>query len=131
MGVVAITSMNVTLVIPIEPRPAERPRLSRFRTFNTKSYSSYLSALRWKMKQMSIGMNPIGDAISISIKFMVTKPKKPTHHYPSKCDLSNLIKAVEDAGNGILWVDDRQITKISATKEYGDPRIELSIFSQT
>ena len=38
------------------------------------------------------------------------------HH--KKPDLSNLIKFVEDALIGILFVDDRQITTIHATKIY-------------
>ena len=41
-------------------------------------------------------------------------------------DLSNLVKAVEDAGNGILWEDDRFITQLEAYKNKIDK--EDSIF---
>jgi hypothetical protein len=33
-----------------------------------------------------------------------------------RCDLSNMVKAVEDAMNKVVFVDDRQITRLFATK---------------
>jgi len=35
-------------------------------------------------------------------------------------DLSNLVKAVEDAANGVLWADDRWIDGITALREAWD-----------
>ena len=35
-------------------------------------------------------------------------------------DLSNLVKAVEDAANKVLWADDRWIDEITATREAWD-----------
>ena len=41
-------------------------------------------------------------------------------------DLSNLLKAVEDAANGIIWKDDRWIDDIRATREaWGNKGLEL------
>ena len=36
----------------------------------------------------------------------------------SRPDLSNVVKAVEDALNGIVWVDDSQVIQIRASKHY-------------
>lgn len=38
-------------------------------------------------------------------------------HGKRRMDLSNMIKALEDSGNGVLWEDDSQIVKIDAEKE--------------
>lgn len=35
-----------------------------------------------------------------------------------KPDLDNIIKLVKDALNGLFWVDDRQIYKVTASKRY-------------
>ena len=50
----------------------------------------------------------------------------------SKGDLDNLLKAVLDAGNGILWKDDRQIVEANAFKRKpteGEPEfVELQVW---
>lgn len=43
-------------------------------------------------------------------------------------DIDNLVKAVTDALNGILWKDDSQIVSLSAEKRYGESgRITLLV----
>lgn len=45
-----------------------------------------------------------------------------------KPDIDNVEKIVEDALNGIVWVDDKQVCKVEKDKIYGEiPRIEVSI----
>lgn len=46
----------------------------------------------------------------------------------TKPDASNILKAIEDALNGVVWVDDRQIVDLIVTKAYDDdPRVEVEI----
>lgn len=49
--------------------------------------------------------------------------------YPtSKPDLSNILKSVEDALNGIAYKDDSQIVDIEMSKQYSlDARVEVTI----
>ncbi len=43
-------------------------------------------------------------------------------------DIDNLIKSVLDALNGVAWVDDSQIVRLSASKEYSsEPYVYLYI----
>lgn len=46
-----------------------------------------------------------------------------------KRDLDNLSKAILDALNGIVWVDDKQITKLVLGKviDRGDPGVMISV----
>jgi Holliday junction resolvase RusA-like endonuclease len=46
-----------------------------------------------------------------------------------RCDIDNLVKAVQDALNGIAYVDDAQIVSLVAVKAVspGDPRTEVEI----
>ena len=57
-------------------------------------------------------------------------PKKVTHHI-KRPDLSNLIKGIEDALNGIAWNDDSQICETYQRKLYttNNPGVEIDVIS--
>jgi Holliday junction resolvase RusA-like endonuclease len=47
---------------------------------------------------------------------------------PGKPDLDNVAKAVLDALNGVVYVDDKQVIKLVAEKKYSlDPRVEVYV----
>ena len=46
----------------------------------------------------------------------------------AKPDIDNLIKSVADGANGVAWVDDKQIAKITARKIYGtEPGVRVRV----
>lgn len=48
-----------------------------------------------------------------------------------KPDLDNVVKAILDAMNGIVYQDDAQVINLVATKRYAtDPRVEVYIFEK-
>jgi Holliday junction resolvase RusA-like endonuclease len=80
------------------------------------------------------------DALSLGLTYARVTAKMPVvesllHLYVTfygcggRCDLDNLIKAVSDSANGVLWKDDKQITQIHAemVREDADPRTEIEV----
>jgi crossover junction endodeoxyribonuclease RusA len=65
------------------------------------------------------GVIPTDDPVWLDITLHPKKPKKDTGVQVRSIDLSNCIKCAEDALNGIAWVDDRQVEKLTARR--GEP----------
>lgn len=77
---------------------------------------------------------PWNGPISLTLRFIVRRPKghyrsgKNAHlisdsappHPTTKPDVTKLLRGVEDALTGILWLDDAQIVSQRCTKRYGD-----------
>lgn len=121
-----------------KPIPLARPRVTKFGTYNpqkehVKKWKSLL-AQKWPYL-------PYNGFISIIWDFGMPYPKSlskrlkkaieedsATYPHVKKPDLSNLIKFVEDAMQGIIFVDDKQIIDITAKKYYcKDPSLNCII----
>jgi Holliday junction resolvase RusA-like endonuclease len=83
----------------------------------------------------SIPGSPTDKPVILTLKFGFIKPKtNKKKHHTQKPDLSNLIKLVEDAGNGILWVDDSQIIQLQCEKfwaEFEGIEITVEVVNET
>jgi Holliday junction resolvase RusA-like endonuclease len=59
------------------------------------------------------------------------EPRPRRWHTKAQGDADNLAKAVLDAGNGVLWLDDRQVARLVVEKMIGAqgeaPRVELVV----
>lgn len=42
-------------------------------------------------------------------------------------DLDNVVKAVKDGSNKVVWKDDSQVVDLHASKRYGNPRVEVEV----
>jgi Holliday junction resolvase RusA-like endonuclease len=51
-------------------------------------------------------------------------------HKVSKPDISNIVKIVEDAANGLLWGDDSQVVFLTAGKVTGAQSEQARVFVQ-
>lgn len=65
--------------------------------------------------------DPLHLIVSFHMPFPASYPKKKREalagdYHTLKPDLSNLVKFYEDALNGLLWVDDQQIARITTRK---------------
>lgn len=115
------------LTIEGNPIPCLRPKIKGKNFYDTQS--KIKENYGWQVKsQLHPSFTPMSDPIHLRLEFYMpipvsySKKKKELlngmFHF-KKPDLSNLIKFVEDALNGIIWMDDRIITSINASKYYG------------
>jgi len=120
----------INLWIPMRPVAQGRSRSTRsghhFTPAKTRQAMAYIQAT---MRQQYQGPALPGP-ISIRFLFGFTRPKSnKSAHHTQKPDLSNLIKLVEDAGNGIIWQDDKQIVEYAYAAKFWaeEDGIELTI----
>jgi Holliday junction resolvase RusA-like endonuclease len=122
------------LVFKIEPVPKLRARIggrgaftpTKSRKFEKQLQMLALNALQGKRYLIKTP----NQAICVDVKFFLRPPKKLVRPYPSvRPDIDNYLKAVLDALNGILWVDDGCIVKVSCVKLYSsrEPFIVLKV----
>lgn len=73
---------------------------------NVEIYKMCPSSPQWKRAAAELGL--------------IVPTKKP--------DISNIVKGIEDAMNGVVYADDNQIFKSSAECHYSDtPRVEITV----
>lgn len=110
----------MVISVKLEPVPFARPRSHGKRFFNAPKYAAFKNHLSLLMRARHKGP-PLKGPIDFGVSFYLKKPKTSKNQYPVvKPDLDNFLKAVMDAGNGILWQDDSQITFIATNKVYVD-----------
>lgn len=125
-GIVRSESFSIT--IPIAPQAWQRVNRDRHGTIYVPSKTRNFKAAVSKIMKAAIGnAEPIKKAMSIGVTFYLMPPKRLKQKQPiTRPDLDNYLKAILDAGNGIIWADDSVIIGISAWKHYSyEPRIEL------
>ena len=113
------------IIFDAKPKPAPRPRVTKYGTYNDKAYTNYKKALRL-VAQRQIKA-PLEGAIKMSIVFQFKKPKswskkkrEAAFWHTQKPDADNLAKAVKDALNGLAYRDDSQICDMDLVKIWGE-----------
>lgn len=115
--------MKITL--EITPVALGRPRV------NTSNRGRYLPKrsvdfrenLQWLLLNETKFLKPYAGALKVTLHFY--KPLKTTAQKYG--DIDNLAKAVLDACNGILWLDDSQIVELHSYKHKGEGKIEIEV----
>ena len=107
------------ITIPGDPVAQGRPRFYRGRVVDPPKSKAWKEAARLHMKAACKNpiMKPMPVELVVHVCFKRPKSSKPDDRWKTtKPDLDNILKAVMDAGNGILWEDDSQVVTISASK---------------
>lgn len=129
----------------IEPVEQARPRATRMgkgiRLYDPKKVTIFKRQLGMLAKQQMLdrGLEPYDGPLEVHMQFYrpvqtsISKKERARRlsgvHRPTvKPDLSNYIKATEDALNGILWVDDNLIVTETSEKFYAEqPHLTVEV----
>ena len=106
--------------------------------YTPKKTVDYEKQVAEAAKAAMAGLNPIEGAVHLTVRIYRQIPKSWSlkkqraaalgEIFPTaKPDTSNIIKAIEDGSNGILWRDDSQVVDTVASKRYGTPRAEIEV----
>lgn len=145
----------VTLFIPIEPQPWQRPKTRVILKKGTEKSKKGVMVTHYNSTKLKNYENLIADAyktcpksqyfdreqpLKVAIIFSMPIPQsyskkrrewilKGFEQHTKRPDADNLGKAVIDALNGVAWADDSQIVQLTLRKEYAatEPQIWLSI----
>jgi Holliday junction resolvase RusA-like endonuclease len=112
----------VRVRLPLSPLPAPRPRVtSKGWTYYPRRYKEWREAAAALFPEVlaELGLDePLDGALTVSVDFAVTRPKKTKLPYP-KPDLDNYLKSVLDVGTAAgLWIDDHRIIHLEAAKRW-------------
>ncbi len=129
----------------ITPVEQARPRATRLgkgiRLYDPKKVTAFKRQLGMMARQQMAdrGLDPADGPLAVKMIFYRpiqsglsgkerARRLSGAHRPTVKPDLSNYIKATEDALNGLLWVDDNLIVTEMAEKHYSDhPRLIIEI----
>lgn len=134
--------MIIQITIPGEPVAQGRARYTTrsgfVRTYDPKKSADYKSYVRAIANQ--VDTRPLEGPLVMKVLIYRQIPKSWTKKKqaaalagtvkPSiKPDCSNYLKGIEDALNGIAYIDDSQLVLVYVRKEYAvEPRVEISIW---
>lgn len=120
-------------------RPRATVRGGLARVYTPERTRAYEKAVRQIAALAMAGRAPFEGPLSVSLRFRFEPPKSATkarrarllageEAYIGAFDLDNLCKACADAMNGVVFVDDKQITRLWLTKVAAErPGIDVRI----
>ena len=113
-------------------QPAHRPRAFKVgkgvRMHNDKRHDNWMDSVA----AQALVHRParlLEGPVRLCVDVYIIKPKSVKREYPTvKPDATNYAKAVEDALNKLIWVDDAQVVDQRCRKFYGNPsRAEITV----
>lgn len=122
-----VSSANVTratsvaFTIDLAPFPKHRPRFGNGHAYTNGKTRAFEHDAGLMMKLAMGRREPFTAPLSVAVDFIYARPKSNKDELPvTKPDIDNTLKSLFDAGNGIVWVDDKLICEVIARKSYGD-----------
>jgi len=120
----------ITITIDALPIAKQRPRFGRGKVYTPMKTKIWEKTVASIAKISMIGKDVFNGAVSVDILVQ----QHPTLSWPqwkydaalsgyiahtAKPDIDNVAKGILDAMNGIVYVDDSQIRRLSVNKQYG------------
>lgn len=121
----------IDLIIYGKPVGKARPRFGRNKkggvvTFTPRETKLYEDGVRSLAQIAMFGKEMFEGPVKVTIKAYFQHSKKTGWH-SSRPDLDNVVKAILDGLNGIVFKDDAAVAHLIATKEYGEERVEVQV----
>ena len=120
--------MDYEWEFPISPVAASRPRVPRYGASFAGPYKRFREACGEIIHDvLGSDFKPIEAPVKVDLELYITQPKRTKLERP-KADIDNLVKAIFDAMNKRLWVDDVQVVTVYASKQWA-PKGEDGYFT--
>lgn len=102
----------------VDPVPASRPRVTRWKTFYLKTYQKFRDdADLWLQ---DCGLIPTDKPLFCMVEVVAKKPRTGKLKFP-RGDVDNYVKGPWDKLNKLAWDDDNQIVGCAVFKRYAEP----------
>lgn len=132
-----------SIVIPGDAVPQGRPRVVRIGcraiAYDPPKSKAYKALVR-RYAAQDAPKEPLDGAVTLDVQIYRSVPKSWSKkkreaaitgviHPTTKPDVSNIVKGIEDALNGVWYKDDSQIVEERLIKGYSDrPRVEIAMY---
>ena len=113
---------TVVFSVPGPPVGKERPRVARSGTYTPPRTVAYEQQVAWTALPKMRGMTPCAeDGVSVRVDIYPSNRKTP--------DVDNVLKAVLDALQGVVYQNDRQVTQAAVTRHPvgADARVDVTV----
>ena len=137
--------MSYQVMFSVEGTPIGkgRPKFARRGNFvstytptKTRDYETLIAeAARQAMGSSEPLKTPVAAYIYITVPIPASYSKKRStacldglERPCKKPDIDNIVKAIADGGNGVVWADDKQIVALTVRRFYGlSPRVDVRV----
>jgi Holliday junction resolvase RusA-like endonuclease len=124
----------IEFVVPGKPVPKKRPRFTKVgafvRTYTPEETVNFEGLVALAAMKARGDIAPTEAAVALEVEIELIPPKSWSlkkkrmalvgELWPvSKPDADNVVKSIQDALNGVVWVDDSQVVRLTASKRYG------------
>lgn len=133
----------VQFLVPGEPVGKGRPRIGRVgghaRMFTPQKTASYEGLIALAGTEAMAGRTLLEGAVMVEMRIVLPVPASKSKKFKAqalageifptkKPDMDNVIKAIYDGLNGVVWKDDVQVVDAFVRKRYGEvPGVHVRI----
>ena len=135
----SVVAFSLTGEVRGKGRPRATVRGGYARLYTDALTRKYEQSIRDVAQRHMMGRKPLDGPLSVSFQFRLEPPRSMSKRqrarvlsgedpYFGRIDADNMIKAAQDAMNGVIWLDDVQIVRLWATKVAAEvPGIDIRV----